>query len=188
MVRIDTPDDTAWMYGVVAADQSAALVSYVQLDEPRNDQPAALRVPGLDPRRRYRLTDVTPGPRLPRRGGLTEAGVPGLEVSGAALAEIGLAIPPQRTLTAVMVHISALPLPGAPAQGGLGQHRGLEEGGLAGQAGRSLPTGWAAGAARAGPRRDREPGVSSHGVRAHATRRRRLRVSAGPLVAFGYPG
>ena len=49
MVRLDTPDDTAWMYGVVATDASTALMSYVQLDEPRNDQPAALRVPGLDP-------------------------------------------------------------------------------------------------------------------------------------------
>jgi alpha-galactosidase len=61
IVRIDTPDDTAWMHGVVAADSAAALMSYVQLDEPRTDQPAALRVPGLDPRRRYRVTDVTPG-------------------------------------------------------------------------------------------------------------------------------
>ena len=146
MVRIDTPDDTAWMYGVVAVDQAAALMSYVQLDEPRNDQPAALRVPGLDPRRRYRLTDVTPGPWPARRSALAEADAPGLEVSGAALAEIGLAISPQHTLTAVVVHIEALP--GAPAQGGLGQHRGLEEGGLAGQVervqrgpGRGVPGG-----------------------------------------------
>ena len=105
MVRIDTPDDTAWMYGVVAADRSAALMSYVQLDEPVNDQPAALRVPGLDPQRRYRLTDVTPGPRLPRRTGLTDARIAGIEASGAALAEIGLAIPPQRTLTALVILI-----------------------------------------------------------------------------------
>ena len=49
VIRLDTPDDTAWMHGVVAADQSAALLSYVQLDQPRSDQPAALRVPGLDP-------------------------------------------------------------------------------------------------------------------------------------------
>ena len=83
VVRIDTPDDTAWMHGVVAADRSTALMSYVQLDEPRTGQPAALRVPGLDPRRRYRVTDVTPGARLPA-----------VEASGAALAGIGLAIPP----------------------------------------------------------------------------------------------
>jgi alpha-galactosidase len=108
VVRIDTPDDTAWMQGVVAADRSAALMSYVQLDEPRNDQPAALRVPGLDPARRYRITDVTPGQRRARRRGRAEAGIPGMEASGAALAQIGLAIPVQRALTAVLVLIEAL--------------------------------------------------------------------------------
>ena len=108
VVRIDTPDDTAWMYGVVAADQSAALLSYAQLDEPRNDQPAALRVPGLDPRRRYQVSDVTPGLRRPRRSGLWEARIPGVQVSGAALAEIGLAIAPQRALTAAVVLVEAL--------------------------------------------------------------------------------
>jgi alpha-galactosidase len=108
LVRLETPDDTAWMHGVVSADQSAALMSYVQLDEPINDQPAALRVPGLDPLRRYRVTDVTPGLRPPRREGQDGGGLPGAEVSGAALAEIGLAIPAQRTLTAVVIHIEAL--------------------------------------------------------------------------------
>src|ERR1035441_10462301 len=78
----------AWMHGVVAADASAALMSYVQLDESRNDQPAALRIPGLDPRRRYQVTEVTPGARGPRRS--------------------GLAIAPQRTLTAVVVLIEAV--------------------------------------------------------------------------------
>ena len=108
VIRIDTPDDTAWMHGVVAADQATALLSYVQLDEPGNDQPAALRVPGLDPRRRYQVSDVTPGPRRPRRSGLWEARIPAVQVSGAALAEIGLAISPQRTLTAVVVLVEAL--------------------------------------------------------------------------------
>jgi len=108
VVRLDTPDDTAWMYGVISSDRSAALMSYVQLDEPRNDQPAAMRVPGLDPLRRYRVTEVTPSARLPRREGLADAGLPGVEVSGAALAEIGLAIPARRTLTAVVILIEAL--------------------------------------------------------------------------------
>ena len=108
VVRIDTPDDTAWMHGVVAADQSAALLSYVQLDEPRNDQPAALRVPGLDPRRHYQVSDVTPGSRRPRRSGLWDARIPRVQVSGAALAEIGLAIAPQQTLTAAVILVEAL--------------------------------------------------------------------------------
>ena len=107
VIRLDTPDDTAWLHGVVSADQSAALMSYVQLDEARNDQPAAMRVPGLDPLRRYRVTDVTPGVPVARRAGLVDARIPGVEVSGAALAEIGLAIPAQRTLTAAVILIEA---------------------------------------------------------------------------------
>jgi alpha-galactosidase len=107
VVRLDTPDDTACMYGVVAADASAALMSYVQLAEPVSNQPAALRVPGLDPRWRYRVTEVTPGARLSRRAGPPDSSVRGVEATGAALAEIGLAIPPQRTLTAVVLLIEA---------------------------------------------------------------------------------
>jgi alpha-galactosidase len=107
VVRLDTPDDTAWMHGVVAAGPSPALMSYVQLDEPVSDEPAALRVPGLDPRRRHRVTDVTPGQRAAQRAGLADAPVAGIEVSGAALAGIGLAIAPQRTLTAVVILIEA---------------------------------------------------------------------------------
>jgi alpha-galactosidase len=107
LVRIDTPDDTAWMHGVVAADSSTALMSYVQLDEPRTGQPAALRMPGLDPRRRYRVTDVTPVASRPRQAGATDARLSAVEVSGAALAGIGLAIPPQRPLTALILLIEA---------------------------------------------------------------------------------
>jgi alpha-galactosidase len=107
MVRLDTPDDTAWMYGVVAADQSAALLSYVQLDEPRDDQPAAMRVPGLDPGRRYRVTDVTPGQPPPRRAGLAGDPVPRVEVSGGALGGVGLAVAAQRALTALVVAVES---------------------------------------------------------------------------------
>jgi len=108
VVRLETPDESAWMYGVVSADQSAALMSHVQLDEPRNDQPAALLVPGLDPPRRYQVTDVTPGSRLPRGPGQRERGLVRVEVSGAALAEIGLAIPAHRTLTAAIILVEAI--------------------------------------------------------------------------------
>ena len=108
MIRLDTPDDTAWMHGVVAADRSAALLSYVQLDEPRNDQPAALRVPGLDPGRRYRVTNVTPGRQPPRRAGLAGDLIPRVEAAGRALAGIGLAIPAQRALTALVLLVEGL--------------------------------------------------------------------------------
>ena len=40
VARVETPDDTAWIHGVVAADQRAALLCYAQRDEPKNDSPA----------------------------------------------------------------------------------------------------------------------------------------------------
>jgi len=108
VIRIDSPDDTAWMHGVVAADRSAALLSYVQRDEPIIDQPTAMRVAGLDPQRRYLVTDVTPGPHRSRRSGPAQGSeVPDNDVSGAALGEIGLVIPAQLTLTAMVMLIEA---------------------------------------------------------------------------------
>jgi hypothetical protein len=65
-----------------------------------------MRIPGLDPARRYRVTEVTPGERRLTRAGLRDDQA-GVEVSGAALAEIGLAIAPQRPLTAAIVLIEA---------------------------------------------------------------------------------
>jgi len=73
VLRIDTPDDTAWMHGVVAADRSAALLSYVQLGlraaramaEPvpgqaRPTEPAlcVLRQQGARPGRRQQRRDI----------------------------------------------------------------------------------------------------------------------------------
>ena len=65
-------------------------------------------MPGLDPARRYLVTDVTPGERPPGGAGPAHDRVPGVEASGAALAEIGLAIPPQRPLAAAVILIEAI--------------------------------------------------------------------------------
>jgi len=105
--RVDTPDDTAWVHGVVAADGSAALMSYVQLEPPPHGRPVSLRLPGLDPGRRYLVTNVTPGEpaaRWPRGGeAFTTA-----EVTGAVLAGVGIDLPAVRPLTAVVVFAEAV--------------------------------------------------------------------------------
>jgi alpha-galactosidase len=117
--RIDTPDDTAWLHGVVAADGSAALMSYVQLAPPPYDRPVTLRLPGsgrpgsgrpgLDPDRRYRITDVTPGERASRWPGRgREAGPAAAEMTGAVLAGAGLDLPALRPLTAAVLFLEAL--------------------------------------------------------------------------------
>ena len=68
----------------------------------------SVRIPGLDPARRYRLTDITPGKRRPRRAGLAGDPIPGAEATGRALASIGLAIPAQRVLEAAVILVQAL--------------------------------------------------------------------------------
>jgi alpha-galactosidase len=108
VTRVDMPDDSAWVHGVIAADRSAALMSYVQLAEPRHSRPAALRVPGLDPGRSYRVTNVTPGGgRSGPASRRSSAEIGGATMSGAALADIGLAIPVQRPLSAMVFFIVA---------------------------------------------------------------------------------
>jgi len=105
--RVDTPDDTAWLHGVVAADGSAALMSYVQLEPPPHGRPVSLRLPGLDPGQRYLVTDVTPGgpaTRWPRGGEIPAA----TEVTGAVLAGVGLDRPTVRPLTAVVLFVEAV--------------------------------------------------------------------------------
>jgi alpha-galactosidase len=100
VVRLDVPAEAgAWMHGVVAADGEQALMCRVQLDLPGTDQPFGMRIPGLDPARRYRVTDVTPGD-----GGQP---LPAVEASGAALAEMGLAIEARRPLRATVFHVTA---------------------------------------------------------------------------------
>jgi alpha-galactosidase len=103
VTRADAPDGTALMHGVVAADRGAALMSYVQLDEPIHTQAVALRVPGLDPARRYRVTDVTPEDSLPVRA--ERPTLPDAGVSGAVLGEIGVPIPVQRPHTVLILFI-----------------------------------------------------------------------------------
>jgi alpha-galactosidase len=92
VTRADSPDGTAFLHGVVAADRSAALMSYVQLDEPVATRAVPLRVPGLDPDSRYRVTNVTPDSGRPLRAVPV---LPGIAIPGALFGDIGVAIPVQ---------------------------------------------------------------------------------------------
>jgi alpha-galactosidase len=94
MVRADQHDPSFALHGVVAPDRSDALYALVQLATPLTSVPGRLRLPGLDPDRRYRVTAQPPGdsPSLRQRqppGWLAR----GAELPGRALAEAGLRAP-----------------------------------------------------------------------------------------------
>jgi alpha-galactosidase len=61
VVRVDTPDQTAIVHGVVSVDQRQAVFAVASLDTACPDPVGRLRLRGLDPNRSYRVRPVLPG-------------------------------------------------------------------------------------------------------------------------------
>ncbi|MEV4413235.1 alpha-galactosidase [Catellatospora sp. NPDC049609] len=101
-VRADHPDPSAHVYGVVAPDGGHALFAYAQLTASTRDGGTRLRLPGLDPATRYRvsLLPELPGPHLHGR-----PWQPDLVLTGAALAAHGLLAPSLRPAEAFLLEL-----------------------------------------------------------------------------------
>jgi len=104
-VRVDHPDSSAMVHGVVAHDGSEALFSYAQLTTTDATTPAPLRLVGLDPQRRYRVTRValpgavwSPGKHHPAWYD------DGLDADGALLSVVGLPLGVHVPESATLVH------------------------------------------------------------------------------------
>jgi alpha-galactosidase len=94
MVRADQHDPSFALHGAVAPDRADALYALVQLATPLTSVPGQLRLPGLDPDRRYRVAVQPPGdrPALRQRqppGWLAR----GVELPGRVLTGAGLRAP-----------------------------------------------------------------------------------------------
>jgi alpha-galactosidase len=57
-VRADSTDEAHWLHGIVSEDRRRALFAFVALDTAVAAQPGRLRLPGLEPSRRYRIDPV----------------------------------------------------------------------------------------------------------------------------------
>ncbi|MBI1378290.1 MAG: alpha-galactosidase [Frankiales bacterium] len=113
VVRADHPDPSALVHGVVAHDRSEALFCYAQLGSTDATTPVPVRLPGLDPARRYRVERVplpgamwSPGKRVPP---WVEQGA---DVEGALLGHVGLPMPVHVPESATLVHLLAHDVPG----------------------------------------------------------------------------
>ncbi|WP_017539190.1 alpha-galactosidase [Nocardiopsis halophila] len=107
-VRADAPDPAEQLDGVVAQDGGAAVFRYARLATSVRTAPGRVRLPGLDPGRRYRLAVRT------------EAGLPavletappawyaagGLTASGAVLSRSGLQMPNLDPSQALLLHLT----------------------------------------------------------------------------------
>jgi alpha-galactosidase len=105
-VRLDHPDPSAYVHGVVAPARDHAVFAYVQLTARAAEAPPAFRLAGLDPSRDYQVSVIGPetalaGVVLPRW-----AEKP-FTVAGSVLTEVGLPAPGLRPAGLLLVEIEA---------------------------------------------------------------------------------
>ncbi|MFN8168230.1 MAG: alpha-galactosidase [Candidatus Nanopelagicales bacterium] len=109
VVRVDHPDDSAVVHGVVAGDGSQALFSYAQLTTTDAVIPVPVRLVGLDPARRYRVERVlVPGANYdPGKHHPSWYDEP-VVVGGDVLATVGLPLGVHVPESATLVHATAV--------------------------------------------------------------------------------
>nr|WP_062357565.1 alpha-galactosidase [Herbidospora yilanensis] len=107
VVRADHPDPALWVHGIVSADRDQALFAVVAMATGARTQPGRVRIPGLDPHRRYRVHPLAPGDRP---GTTAVAPNPwlaeGVVVTGQMLAEVGLSAPPLHPEQLLLLHLT----------------------------------------------------------------------------------
>ncbi len=93
MIRVEQKNEAAFVHGVVAQDKSRAIFAYATLRAMPGQTPSAMRFEGLDPNAMYRVKMVEPAgsPQYIHRQLPTWLG--GIELTGAALAVVGLRPP-----------------------------------------------------------------------------------------------
>ncbi|SCF37937.1 alpha-galactosidase [Micromonospora mirobrigensis] len=107
VVRVDHPDPAVQAHGVVAHDGSHAVYAVARLATSAAQVPGPVRLPGLDPARRYRVrpADGVPEPALLQ---LAEPGwSPGVTLPGAVLATVGLQLPALHPEQALLLEVTA---------------------------------------------------------------------------------
>lgn len=114
VVRLDHPDPATLAHGVISAQRDRAIFSVAQLAMPEWSMPGRLRIPGLLPEARYRIT-LLDAPTLitEQQGGHAMRTLPGwlaqpTEASGSWLAQAGLALPVLDPESALLLGIERL--------------------------------------------------------------------------------
>ncbi len=105
LVRLDGPAYSNSL-GIVSEDGSAALFSYAQTGTRQDTTPTVLTVKGLDPGAKYFLDIVWPtSDELVDLSALGQ--LKGQAISGQALMQLGLQLPPMMPHAAVILHLQA---------------------------------------------------------------------------------
>lgn len=101
-------EPTAHAHGVYATDRSEALVAVVQLRTGISLTPPVLRLPGLDPDRRYRVTSLDLPRQSPSMGRRQPRWVSaGVTLTGLQLERHGLQLPSMNPESVLLLHLDA---------------------------------------------------------------------------------
>ena len=108
MIRVEQPDDQAFVHGVVAQDKSKAIFAYVALKGTSGSLPNSLRILGLDPNANYRVKLVEPAGEAFKIERQSPIWFDGVTLTGAALEAIGLKTPVLAPEQAILVEATRL--------------------------------------------------------------------------------
>jgi len=110
-IRVDHPDNAAFLYGVVAHDQSEAIFAYVQHRMNTSTFPAMATFPGLDPLRNYRvkvLHEAGAPKKMQVSDPLWVSNPDGIVQSGALLAQLGVRPPILSPENGILISIATI--------------------------------------------------------------------------------
>jgi alpha-galactosidase len=106
-IRMDYPDSHAYLYGVVANNQSRALFTYTQLTPTIAVHPSPMKFRGLDSNRAYEVKPIFPGGTPHFMLHKKPEWMSGITLTGRELEVIGLATPILGPEQAMMIEFLA---------------------------------------------------------------------------------
>lgn len=112
VVRGDTADERILVHGVVAPEQERALYLFAQTAILDTSTAGRIRLPGLDPARRYTVDVLDPGSETDPHHRAPWQSLPDRVFSGAALGGVGLVMPSLRPERAVLIDVREEPVRG----------------------------------------------------------------------------
>ena len=108
-VHADLADHSVDVRGLVSADKAEAIFTVTQVATSACHPPALVHLPGLDPRREYRVTKVAASPSYPAPGQSDLEWLEGgLETTGQLLKDVGLRPPLQFPGDATVIKVQAI--------------------------------------------------------------------------------
>ncbi len=108
VVRVDHPDPTVMVHGVVEADRSAAVFACTRTTSGPSLHTAPIRLPGLDQARTYQVIDLPVGRERWGRARRQPAWLTsGLQMTGRQLSAIGFSAPVLFPETSMLIYLTA---------------------------------------------------------------------------------